>query len=85
MKFKGFNAGGLVDSLRDGFSFGSPIPAFATGGMVTAGAKRPINLTIGTETFENLQAPEDVAERLVRFSIGKQIRSTGRKPAWYGA
>lgn len=77
----GFNVGGLVNSLeslmpRSRFADGGAVPAMAGGGG------RPINLNIGGETFA-MNANEDVAERLQRFSTKSQTRSAGRKPNWY--
>ena len=62
-----------------------PIPAFATGGPVSASQQQqmtPVNLTIGGETFGGMMAPRDVADRLVRFAMGEQVRSAGRVPGW---
>lgn len=79
-----FNAGGLVSSLTSGMSM-SPAIAMATpaGGVGITG--RPFNLNIGGESFEGLIAPADVAERLTKYALGRQVRSAGRKPNWYGA
>jgi hypothetical protein len=76
-----FNAGGLVSSMI------APAPrlAFAAGGPVGGSAAlRPINLSLFGEQFEGLMAPEDVGERLTKFAVSRQNRSTGRKPAWVG-
>jgi len=74
----GFSLGGLIaDRLR------VPGPRFAEGGQVTS-AMRPINLSINSEAFGGMLAPEDVAQRLIRVAIGQQIRSAGRKPTYYG-
>ena len=95
--FGGFRNGGLhkvmhqISGFRDG-GLVNPvvIPAFQAGGLVEgggdsdrrAGAMRPLNLTIGTETFGGLLAPEETAKAMERASIGKQISSTGTRPRW---
>ena len=59
---RGFNMGGLVDSLQ----VLMPQPMrFADGGAVPAGGpSRVLNLTIGGETFAGLIAPETVAQKI---------------------
>ncbi len=47
------------------------------------GAYATINLTLGGETFAGLMAPRDVADRLIRFTTAEQLRSAGRRPAWF--
>ena len=49
---------------------------------VAAGPSRILNLTIGNETFSGLAADEDTMERLTRFAVRAQLRSSGRKPGW---
>lgn len=85
--FRGFSQGGLVDRLQ---LLMPPMPTlrFAEGGLVPAPAGasnlRPINLQIGSEMFAGMLAPEDVAQKLLRVSVNRQIRSAGRKPSYYG-
>jgi hypothetical protein len=61
---------------------------FADGGLMpqpaSTAALRPINLTIGADTFAGLLAPEDVAQKLMQVAVSKQIRSAGRRPGYYG-
>jgi hypothetical protein len=80
-RLPGFNLGGLVSGMI------GPTPrlAYADGGEVRNPASmRPINLSLLGEQFNGLLAPEDVGERLTKFAISRQTRSTGRKPAWLG-
>ncbi len=80
---RGFNMGGLAESLSSGMHV--PRLRFAEGGAVSSGgARTPINLTIGAEEFSGLLAPEEVANKLVRFAMSRQIRSAGTKPGYYG-
>lgn len=72
---QGFANGGLVGAM--------PVPRFAVGGPVSK-AQRVLNLTIGGETFQGLQMPEAVADRMTKFAVTKQVSSAGRKPAWTG-
>jgi hypothetical protein len=77
----GFNMGGLVDALAPV----RPARGFMDGGSVTTGGPNSIiNLTIGTESFMGLRAPEDTAAKVVRYARRQGIRSGGRKPGWYG-
>ena len=84
--FQRFAEGGLVRSLQ--VLMPQPI-RFAEGGLVPQPAStaslRPINLTIGADTFAGLLAPEDVAQKLMQVAVGKQIRSAGRRPGYYGS
>lgn len=63
------------------------VPRFASGGMVQPSPAQtnmhPMTLQIGSDVFEGLLAPEHTASQLIRYSIGKQIKSAGRKPGWY--
>ena len=74
------------DALMQSLQAMTPAPIrFAEGGLVpSTNAMRPINLTLGAETFAGLLAPEDVAQKLVRVAVSRQIRSAGRKPSFYG-
>lgn len=76
--FAGFSMGGMVGAAP---AFAS-IPAFADGGRAIA-PNRPFNLTIGGETFRDLLAPEDVADRLVKFATSRTVRRAGRRPSWF--
>lgn len=79
-----FNMGGLVGALdRSMGSLSMPIPKLAMGGLVPASAGRPVNVNFGGETFEMI-APDDVADKLIRFSSKKSVRSAGRRPGWIG-
>jgi hypothetical protein len=44
----------------------------------------PINLQIGSEMFAGMLAPDEVAQKLLRVAVTRQIRSAGRKPSYYG-
>lgn len=82
-KLPGFNMGGLVNGLTPR----APLPAFADGGLASAGggvSGRPLSLTIGGETFSGLIAPDDVADKLARYATGRSLRRAGRVPTWYG-
>lgn len=85
---------GLLNAIN-GMRFS--VPKFALGGPVLASGPsmpalpalaasgpsgRPLSLTIGTETFEGLLAPETVATKMVHFARVKATRSAGRKPSW---
>lgn len=78
-----FNLPGLA---MGGFPMIAPAPArthFADGGAVGSSG-RAMTLVIGGQTFEGLTAPDDVANRLQKFAIGRQVRSAGRRPSWVG-
>ena len=84
--FQRFADGGLVRSLQ---VLMPPPMSFAEGGLVpqpaSSAALRPINLTIGADSFAGLLAPEDVAKKLMRVAVSQQIRSAGRKPRSFGS
>jgi len=64
-----------------------PVLRFAEGGLIPSPAGsslRPINLQIGSELFAGMLAPEDVAQKLMRVAVTRQVRSAGRKPSYYG-
>jgi len=73
-----FALGGLI-------SFAAPQPrfAYAEGGAINTGSKNVLNLTIGGEKFPGLSATDETMDRLQRFSVKQQVRSGGRKPAWF--
>lgn len=82
--FQGFAQGGLVNRLRFMMPPIAPL-RFAGGGEIPSlapGQLRPINLQIGSEMFSGLLAPEDIAQKLVRVAVTKQVRSAGRKPGY---
>jgi hypothetical protein len=60
---------------------GLPKVKFADGGPIRGG--NTLNLTIGTDTFDGLKVEDQTMKRLTRFANAQQLRSTGRKPAWY--
>lgn len=60
---------------------GLPKVKFADGGPIRAG--NTLNLTIGTDTFDGLKVEDQTMKKLTRFANAQQLRSTGRKPAWY--
>jgi hypothetical protein len=39
-------------------------------------------LTIDGTTFRGLSAPQETAERIVKFAVARQVATTGRKPSW---
>lgn len=80
--FARFANGGLVDALAPLM----PAPLrFAEGDLVpAANSMRPINLTIGADSFAGLLAPDDVAKKLMTVAASRQLRSAGRKPSYYG-
>ena len=75
--------GGLIDGLSSALmsplapSLAMPQPA-----AVATSPSRILNLTVGKETFSGLAADEDTMERLTRFAVRQQLRSSGRKPGW---
>jgi len=76
-----FAAGGLVSP------FTQPRLAIASSAGSKGGptaANRVVNLTIGDQRFENLLAPEDVADRMERYAVARNSSSAGRKPSWVG-
>jgi tape measure domain-containing protein len=83
LRLPGFATGGLVDGLTTRLT---PTAGWMpqVSAVLQGSGGRPINLTIGDETFEGLSAPADVADRLTRYALGRQVRSAGRKPNWYG-
>jgi hypothetical protein len=83
--FARFADGGLVRPMQ--LLMPQPL-RFAEGGLVPPGngsALRPINLTLGADTFAGLLAPENVAQKLMQVAVSKQIRSAGRRPGYYGS
>lgn len=80
MRLPRFASGGLVDALG---AMPAPISSGRVPNVGSSGGGRPFNLTIGSETFEGLLAPEMVADRMVRFATGAQVRKAGKNPRWY--
>jgi hypothetical protein len=81
-----FPLGGFRDGGLNQISFMPRItlPAFAGGGLVstTQQSTRVLNLTIGTQTYKGLIAPEDTAQALERAAIARQASSLGIRPGW---
>jgi hypothetical protein len=78
-----FAFGGLVEALAPPMlPLHLPL-AMADGGLVRP-SLRPINLSILGQQFDGLLAPEEVADKLVKFALRRQVASGGRKPSWYG-
>ena len=76
-----FAAGGLVGSFtQPRLAFATPSPLAGASTSVN----RIVNLTIGDQRFENLLAPEDVADRMERYAVARNSTSAGRKPSWVG-
>jgi hypothetical protein len=75
-----FALGGLVDRLSPVRS----VPRFAEGGAVAAGARAAFTLQIGGESFGGLSAPQDTADKMVKFATVRSIRKSGARPNWYG-
>ena len=83
--FARFAEGGLVRPMQ--MLMPQPL-RFAEGGLIApngGSSLRPINLTLGAETFAGLLAPENVAQKLMQVAVSKQIRSAGRRPGYYGS
>jgi hypothetical protein len=79
----GFAQGGLVQAAT---AMLPPIPRFAMGGPVVAGAGaggRPFTLQIGGEEFGGMTATDDAVSKLERYAVRQQVRSAGRKPQWF--
>jgi hypothetical protein len=81
----GLSAGPAVKSGFPGFALGGPVsvspPAVMTPGAATG---RPVVLSLGEQSFQ-MVADNDVAEKLIRYSARRRVKSAGRKPSWYGA
>lgn len=78
MGLPAFAMGGLVDAMAPRI----PVPAVASAGGGVSG--RPFNLHIGSEVFSGLIAPEDTARQLQQYATQMLMRSSGRRPTWYG-
>jgi hypothetical protein len=80
--FRGFNMGGLVTAI--GSSMLPPLPGFADGGLVTAGAQgRPVVINLGGGQVLTATATDAEVRRLERAAVKSSLRSAGRKPTWY--
>ena len=68
-----FALGGLVEGFNRSMLAPRPMlaPAIATAGATSLPGKS-FDLVIGNERFADLFAPDETAERLVRFAIGTQ-------------
>jgi hypothetical protein len=78
-----FALGGLVGLAPGMMDFGRPMlrpVRLAAGGPAVAGSI--LNLTIDSNRFSGLRAPEHVAKALRAYAISRQISSTGRAPSW---
>ena len=75
-----FNMGGLAHAMAPRYASGGPVAAQPA----PAGQGRAVTVNFGGESFE-MSASEQVVQKLMRAATGKQIRSNGRKPAWFGA
>lgn len=76
----GYSMGGFVDAVSPTRS----IPRFAEGGAVTAAQRSAFTLQIGGEMFNGLSAPQDTADRMIKFATVRSIRKSGARPNWYG-
>jgi hypothetical protein len=81
-----FALGGLVEGFNRSMLPPRPIlaPAIPTAGRSSLPGKS-FDLVIGNERFADLFAPDETAERLVRFATARRTKTLGRKPGWYGA
>jgi phage-related protein len=80
-----FSMGGLAER------FSPKVPRFAAGGLADLPAPRaggrPIALTIdsgGAKEVFNVWADEDVAEKVVRYAVSRQVASAGRRSSAFG-
>lgn len=85
--FAGFSMGGLVDSMSAVGPRG--LPAFAGGGMVTAGiggaGGTPVHLHFPGGSIGPVIADADVLKAMKRMAISGGMVSAGRKPSFVGA
>jgi hypothetical protein len=82
---QGFNLGGLVDAMS--VSLATPRYALASGGPIEPAKSQRlhnINLTIDRETISGLLAPDDVADKIFRYTTKRQMNRAGRRPSWVG-
>ena len=70
MQFPGFAMGGLVPAT------------VGRAGSGSTKASSTVNLTIDGHQFNGLTAPQDVADKLTQYAIGRQTSSAGRQPSW---
>lgn len=74
----------LNNMALGGFAMGGLVPHSAA--VNTTGASKQassiLNLTIGGEHFDGLQAPEHVASRLKTYAVSRQSTATSRMPTW---
>jgi tape measure domain-containing protein len=83
MRLPRFAEGGLVGVAEAVGTGGTQLAIPASASTPRERALRPFNLTIGGEVFEGLLAPEAVADKMIRFATGAQVRKTGKAPTWY--
>lgn len=74
-------AGSFADG---GLVMGPRSLSMATSGEGGGLGSRPFNLIIDGRTFNNLRAPADTAESLIKYARQRQVQSAGKKPDWYG-
>lgn len=73
-------AGGLASVGTPTFSYVGA--AGDSGGGDSGSGLRPFALHLDGQVFDGLFAPENVADKMINYSVHKKIRSTGRKPNW---
>ncbi len=82
-----FNVGGLVSGFNQSLSH-LAIPRFADGSVEpVATGGRNINLTIDNGVTKNtfrMWADEEVAKKVIRYSVSRQAASAGRKSGAFG-
>jgi hypothetical protein len=84
--FQHLNNGGLAD-VFDGLAARLAPVHFAAGGAVAIGPSSRGHFTVDLRTnhgtVHGLTASDTAAEQTTKFSVGKGIVSTGKKPSWY--
>lgn len=73
--FSHFAIGGLVKALSNA------MPRFASGGLATASAGRPLTIVLDGQKF-GVNGSADVIDRLERVATMAGIASVGRPPGW---
>lgn len=81
-------AGAIGPMVRALTSIGSmklSMPRLSGNVGINPRALAPVHLHLpGGGVISGMMAPEDTARQLTRYALGQQIKSTGRKPSWYG-
>jgi hypothetical protein len=77
----GFNVGGFAESLM-------PKTHFADGGLVTAavsasGSGGTFSIVLDGKAFGGFSGPADQMRGLEKTAARMNLRSAGRKPAWF--